>query len=459
MGTIVEAHAAIIVGGGTAGLSTALALARRGLSAVVVERSAYDTWRHGEVLPPDARAPLAELGVWDLLREGGHLRAQSVQSAWGEPELLERHSIMNPFGAGWFLDRARFDAMLAERAEAHGATLLRRTRVRSADRRGAFWRVRLEGAGSVIDARARFLVDATGCARSVARGNGSRPVAFDRLVGVVGVVTPKRRRQELAGALLLETAPCGWWYSVPLPSGSLVVTCMTDDDILMGSGARPDAFWARELARTTYTARRAARGAEANLRVRVRKASSARLTHFYGPGWLAVGDAAASRDPLSGAGITSAMRSGLAAADVMAQRIERKRGAERQYARSMTDEFTSYLHGRARFYGMERRWPDSLFWKRRQTVDPWAVPVSLDPMVTLRARSGSISDAAAAALEGLVPLGGADHLLSLCREPVSAHAIISSFLKRAALPGLDRSGIVALQLLIEQGLIEQVDRA
>jgi len=41
-----------IVGGGVAGATTAMVLARHGLSTVVIERSSYDHLRIGETLPP-----------------------------------------------------------------------------------------------------------------------------------------------------------------------------------------------------------------------------------------------------------------------------------------------------------------------------------------------------------------------------------------------------------------------
>ena len=43
----------IVVGGGPAGCSTALALARTGIAVTILERSRYEAFRVGETLPPE----------------------------------------------------------------------------------------------------------------------------------------------------------------------------------------------------------------------------------------------------------------------------------------------------------------------------------------------------------------------------------------------------------------------
>jgi salicylate hydroxylase len=59
----------LVVGGGIGGLATALALARGGMSAIVLERSAFaDETGAGIQLGPNATHALAELGVLDAIR-------------------------------------------------------------------------------------------------------------------------------------------------------------------------------------------------------------------------------------------------------------------------------------------------------------------------------------------------------------------------------------------------------
>jgi len=97
----------VVVGGGPAGAAIAIALARGSRSVVVLERSGYEHPRIGETLPPEARVPLASLGVWDRFLEQRHGPAPGTLSVWGQDRPAENHFICNPHGNGWHLDRQR----------------------------------------------------------------------------------------------------------------------------------------------------------------------------------------------------------------------------------------------------------------------------------------------------------------------------------------------------------------
>jgi flavin-dependent dehydrogenase len=151
---------------------------------------------------------------------------------------------------------------------------------------------------------------------------------------------------------LIETTEHGWWYSAPLPDATLVCTFQTDGR--PGVRARWDAF----LSAAQHTAARARGSTPA--RVRVVSANSHRLTPAAGDGWLAVGDAAAAHDPVSGLGILWALESGIRGAEAIVA------GAVAGYVDDARDRFERYLATRARYYAMEDRWPDAPFWRRRR---------------------------------------------------------------------------------------------
>src|SRR6266567_371682 len=77
----------VVLGGGPAGSAIALALARRGYSVVVIERSDYKNTRLGETLPPAIRKALARLGVWGRFLGESHLPSFSIRSVWGSYDL------------------------------------------------------------------------------------------------------------------------------------------------------------------------------------------------------------------------------------------------------------------------------------------------------------------------------------------------------------------------------------
>jgi flavin-dependent dehydrogenase len=84
--------------------------------------------------------------------------------------------------------------------------------------------------------------------------------------------------------------------------------------------------------------------------------------------WLAVGDAAASHDPISGLGVYRALESGMAAAEAIVARAGGDADAFEGYADAARARFDEYLSQRAQYYRAEDRWPDAPFWRRRRAA-------------------------------------------------------------------------------------------
>ena len=83
-----------------------------------------------------------------------------------------------------------------------------------------------------------------------------------------------------------------------------------------------------------------------------------------GPGWVAVGDAARTLDPLSGQGLTAALASALLAARAVLA-PDPASALEGYGARIQALHRAHIEAGRAQ-YLRERRFTDSPFWQRRQ---------------------------------------------------------------------------------------------
>jgi flavin-dependent dehydrogenase len=359
-------HDLAVVGGGPGGCAAALALRSHApeLSVVLLEAGAYEGVRVGETLPPPAAPVLRHLGVWEAFAAQGHREAFGSAAAWGGEEVRENDFLLYARPVGWQLDRAAFDRLLAEAAARAGVRVLLRTRLADAAREGGGWTLRLEGDGEGMLA-ARFVVDATGAAARFARRfGGARSWSEDRLTGFV------RFFRAAAGppGTLVEAFADGWWYTAPLPGGRRVAACMTDADLAREAALDTDDGWRAALAGAPAVAA-ALEGARGAGPVVARAARSRRLDPPAGVGWIAVGDAAASWDPLSSQGIVKALRSGIFAAYASGDLLARgdARGMER-YLAFQGAEWDGYLRTRARWYGEERRWPEREFWRRRQTV-------------------------------------------------------------------------------------------
>ncbi len=346
-----------IVGAGPAGCATALALRQRGHSCLLVERARDAPARVGETLPPAACRPLAALGVWDSFIASAHLPSVAIRSAWGSSETHEREFIYDPYGNGWHLDRARFDALLLAQAQAAGAELRCPARLFGAELgTNGVWTLRVEG-----DAvHASVVVDASGRAASFARRQGAERSTHDRLLGVVARYRPRTRQRADAGVMLLEASEHGWWYGAPLPDGELVMSYMTDPDL----HARGVRGFESAMAHTEHAARYVQGCALADP-PRPAPADSACLRPVCGARWLAVGDAAASYDPLSGQGIVKALASGMRAAQAISARLAGDAAALRDYEAQVVADFERAMALRQAYYAHETRWPESPFWRRR----------------------------------------------------------------------------------------------
>lgn len=355
-----------IIGAGPAGTATAIALAGKGRSVILIERSRYEAPRIGETLPPRARLTLARLGVWERFIRARHLPSTGTLAAWGSPKVSVNDMIFNPYGCGWHLDRARFDKMLARRAAQAGARVCRGARVTNLVRDEAkVWRIESEAGVH----HARLLVDATGRMALVARRLGIPRLRYDRLVGVAGFTTASGQDSRT----LVEAVREGWWYSALLPDARLIVAFMTDADLLPVHKSELLAFWEMQLAAARHTCERVGAALEGPLRIFA--ADSSRLDRSAGKDWLAVGDAAHALDPLSSQGIEEALESGLRGGEALEKRLRGNSRGMREYAAWGQRQFSRYLEQRANYYRQEERWPDAPFWKRRHGLTAAAAPL------------------------------------------------------------------------------------
>ncbi len=339
----------------------------------VLEQSHYDRVRIGEILPPAARLPLIELGVWDRFIAEGHAPSPGILSAWGQDEPYDNHFIFNPYGHGWHLDRRRFDAMLALVAEEAGVSVYRGARVTShlpVASRG--WHVEFALNGERNHLQATFLVYATGRACLLARWQQAKRIFYDRLVGLVGFFSARSVGRKRNYQTLIEAAENGWWYSAWLPASRLVVAYMTDADLLPKGGVPVSEYWQSRLEQAPHTRFRT-HGCVSEAVLRSVAANSHRMDRVTGNNWLAAGDAALAFDPLSSQGIHRALNSGLLAARAIENCLLGSQTALEEYARRTQRSFDKYLSMRTIIYSQEQRWSSSAFWQRRQNAPDYAL--------------------------------------------------------------------------------------
>lgn len=352
-----------IIGAGPAGCATAIALARRGIGDVALfEAGAAGGLRIGETIPGAALPLLSRLGVVERFTARGHLPSLGSTAMWGKVEPHHNDGFANPFGGGWHLDRAGFDADLRAQAQALGVALhAGRLRMMAPEETGH--RLRFEGADGPFEVTAGLVVDASGVRGAALRSLKVARNSVDAIAFHWSLLT-LAEPEAMPARTFLEAAPEGWWYASRIPCGQVVVGVATD------VGARfPDVAAFRDaLAETRLIGLEITRGRPLDGGApRIAIAPTAILSAVAGPGWLAVGDAAAGLDPLLSQGLTRALEDGLAAADAIAGAQAGDAGAFRAYQDRVFARFTAGVRLRAAFYAGETRWPDAPFWRRRQT--------------------------------------------------------------------------------------------
>lgn len=324
----------VIAGGGPAGASMAIRLAREGLDVVVLDRARFPRDKPcGEFLSPAATPILADLGVADRVEAAGAARIGRVRvfPPGADPLDLEfpREADVPPWG--YALTRRRLDAILIDAARAAGAEVVENTVVEGP------WL----DEGRVVGIRARDVDGnrrALGARLVVGAGGRNDPIARGLALQRRG----RRRRWDLlahrrddrseptGGSLDPEACWCGLYLgeddryvaAAPVEGGRVNVNAVVGRSALRRD-PDPEAAYRRALAadpRLDRWTRRAPDEAVSATDV------TALTTHTaVHDGALVVGDAALFLDPFTGQGIFLALRSAELAARTVVEALARGR--------------------------------------------------------------------------------------------------------------------------------------
>ena len=340
----------------------AILLVKCGLRVAVLERSRYEHFRIGETLPLSANRLLESIGVWEEFQRDVHLVSPGIVSQWHSSQISE--SRLDGTTAGWHLDRNHFDAMLTRRAREQGATIYVDAAIRQCTQMSpSGWSLVVESGSSILKLKARWCVDATGRADWFAQRCGAKRRVWDQLVSVIGFGTTTSDDSRT----YLEAAPDGWWYAAKLPGSRFVAAWMTDATSLPRGRGELWGLWYERLKVTTLVQSVFAPTIDGGLKTR--SANTAISSCVQGSNWIAIGDSAASYDPLSSAGICKALEDAHDASRAVLFDLQGFQSERRRYALKSEASFEQYLMNRRKYYSQVDRWPESPFWKRRRFIE------------------------------------------------------------------------------------------
>ena len=179
-------YEALVIGGGPAGSTAALALARAGWSVAIVEKSVFPRRKVcGEYISATTWPVLRELGVADGLAShaGPPVRRVGFFTA---DAMLEAPMPRGDGEWGRAIGRDLLDGALLERARTAGAAVLQPWTVNAVRRTGEGFAVSMQedGHGDMSEAQARIVIDAHGSwERDVAMMSSRAPAKDSDLLG------------------------------------------------------------------------------------------------------------------------------------------------------------------------------------------------------------------------------------------------------------------------------------
>ena len=363
-----------IIGGGPAGTAAALTLAKRDdIAVTVLERGLYDQPKVGESLSPGVRGLLQYLDLWDRFEAEQTLSLFGTEAAWGSDTLGSMDFILTLHGAGWALDRQRFEQMMADEVAQRGADLRTGTTVKGCTFDGDLWHLDL---GDRCIA-ARYLIDAAGRSSHFSTGDQVHRQRNDTLTALS---TRLPRAPDAKQMTRVEAVEDGWWYAAPLPSGEVILCLFSDASRLHALRLSDPQVFRAHLENTTHIRPLIGDGDMVGMVIDPLPAFSSLLTGCD-PALplVAAGDAMAARDPLSSSGIPNAIAGGVQAARVAADALYGKGLLKSAYLEGVAADHAAYLKTHWRTYRTEGRWPEAPFWKFR------AAHVTRGPEAQIRA--------------------------------------------------------------------------
>ena len=302
-----------VIGGGPAGSTAAILLARRGYKVIALEKARHPRFHIGESLLPMNLPVFERLGVLDKVRALGVFKLGAdfqADNERGYSTYAFSRAIGDSPPHAYQVWRQDFDKMLYDHARESGADAREGQEVLKVDQknpRESLLEVRTDD-GHNYRIQARYVVDASGRDALLASKNKLRrkntqhqsAAIFSHFRGA------EARPGEDAGNVSIYRFDHGWMWMIPLPDGMMSIGAVCRPAYLKQRKGRTQEFLLETLNKNADLKRRIANATLAG-EVRVTGNYSYDSTRMGGPGWILVGDAFAFLDPVFSSGVFLAM--------------------------------------------------------------------------------------------------------------------------------------------------------
>jgi flavin-dependent dehydrogenase len=320
----------VIIGAGPAGAVAAAFLRRQGRRVLVLEREQFPRFSIGESLLPQSMEYLEAAGLLRDVVEAGFQHKNGAAFAWGDR--YTDFDFRDKFSPGWAttyqVQRAAFDKVLADAAARQGAEFRYRHTVTAVDVAGDRPRVSVRGPdGDDYDVEARFLLDASGFGRTLARLlDLETPSDFP----VRGALVTHVQDRFPAGGEFDRTKirvtvhprrPDVWFWTIPFSDGRCSLGVVADQAFL-ARYAGSDIERLRAIVAEEPRLSALLKDAVWDTPARSLVGWSANVKSLCGRGYALLGNAGEFLDPVFSSGITIALKSAALATQCIAREFD-----------------------------------------------------------------------------------------------------------------------------------------
>jgi 2-polyprenyl-6-methoxyphenol hydroxylase-like FAD-dependent oxidoreductase len=308
--TLEPRYDAVVVGARVAGASTALLLARAGLSVLVVERSARgsDTTSTHALMRPGLMQ-LERWGVLERIVAAGTPPIRRTTFHYAEDAVPVPFQPRDGLEALYAPRRTLLDAVLADAAAEAGARVVHGASAGDVVRDGAGRVCGIDVTdpeGATRRVGARIVIGADGARSGVARAVDAAVLGAGRHRGIV--IYGYWRGLELDGT--------HWYFRKDLGAGAIptndgranVFVAMRPERYEAQRALGIDALYGQALAETDAALAGQVAAAERDGKLHPFPGRAGFIRQAWGPGWALVGDAGCFKDPITAHGMSDALR-------------------------------------------------------------------------------------------------------------------------------------------------------
>ncbi|MBA1202378.1 NAD(P)/FAD-dependent oxidoreductase [Pseudomonas capeferrum] len=354
--TELQKRRVLVIGAGPSGAIAAALLKRNGHDVLILERQRFPRFSIGESLLAHCLDFVEEAGMLEALEAAGFQHKNGAAFAWGEEYSdFDFGQTFTQGKPGTFqVQRARFDQLLADQAEAQGVEIRYEHEIISADMSGErplLRARRLDGSEYLVEAA--FVLDASGYGRVLPRlldleapsNFPARRAVFTHIEDRISAPSFDRDK------ILITTHPQHrdiWFWTIPFSDGRCSLGVVAADEHFQVAPQDLDACL-KQFVEQTPSLRKVLGNAVWDTPARTIGGYSANVKALHGPGFALLGNAAEFLDPVFSSGVTIAMRSASMAAGLLHRQLQGEQvdwqGEFAEPLKRGVDTFRAYVEG------------------------------------------------------------------------------------------------------------------